>query len=71
MPLKKKIARPLAGHDSNSLVKALRNSQKLVYGVDDRQDIFQVTDPAVLVRADSTVSLIFSSCHSQNVKAAG
>ena len=60
MPLKKKIARPrpLAGHDLNSLVKALRNSQKLVYGVDDRQDIFQVTDQAVLARADSTMSLI-------------
>jgi len=55
---KKKAAAPLAQADTASLVKALRDSQKLVYGVDDRQDIFQVTDPVVLARADSTVSLI-------------
>jgi V8-like Glu-specific endopeptidase len=55
---KRKSASPLVQADSASLVKALKDAQKLVYGVDDRKDIFQVTDPAVLARADSTVSLI-------------
>lgn len=55
--LAKKV-RPLAQYDSMTLAKALRNSQKLVYGMDDRLDLYQVMDSDVRARAESVVSLI-------------
>jgi hypothetical protein len=58
MPLTKRAARPLAHHDTAKLVKALRDAQKLVYGVDDRQDVYLVTDPDIHLRADSVAGLI-------------
>ena len=50
--------RPLAQYDSKTLHKALIRAQKLVYGVDDRQDIYQISDDRILKLADSVVSLI-------------
>lgn len=43
------------------LADALRSVQKVVYGTDDRQDVYQVNDPALLRDADSTVALVQAS----------
>src|SRR5688572_30220120 len=43
--------------DSATLAETLRGRQEVVYGVDDRQDVFQVTDPAILNDVDSVVAL--------------
>ncbi|MDJ0893859.1 MAG: serine protease [Alphaproteobacteria bacterium] len=48
----------LAGYDTPTLVKALREAQKVIYEIDDRDDIFNVTDPSVRSNADSVVSLV-------------
>ena len=53
-----KTVRPLSEFGTKALVGALKASQKLVYGVDDRQELFSVTDSDVLRSADSVVSLI-------------
>lgn len=53
-----KMARPLSEFGMKGLVDALKASQKLVYGMDDRQELFSVTDSDVLRSADSVVSLI-------------
>ena len=57
-PLTKGAPRPLAHFDTVNLVKTLRDTQKLVYGVDDRHDLYQVTDPNIHMRADSVAGLI-------------
>ncbi len=54
----KRGARPLSHIDTGHLVKALRDAQKLVYGIDDRVDMHQVTDPDILMRAEAVASLI-------------
>lgn len=56
--LKKRAAGPLAQLDTGNLVKALRDAQKLVYGVDDRLDMYQVTDPDILLRAEAVAALV-------------
>lgn len=43
--------------DSKTLVETLKNNQKVIYGTDDRADIFQIDDPAILNDADSVVAL--------------
>ncbi|MFE7630190.1 trypsin-like serine peptidase [Kocuria sp. NPDC057446] len=40
------------------LVQALRVGQRVIYGTDDRQDVYQVTDTALLRDADSSVALV-------------
>jgi hypothetical protein len=47
--------------DSQSIAKAVTAQQKVIYGTDDRQDIFEVTDPASLKDIDSVVSLFDAS----------
>ncbi|MGI9356492.1 MAG: trypsin-like serine peptidase [Rhizobiaceae bacterium] len=47
-----------ADKDTDSLIRALRADQKVVYGVDDRVDVHQVTDPDVQRNVMSVVSLI-------------
>ncbi|WP_231331706.1 trypsin-like peptidase domain-containing protein [Actinomadura graeca] len=47
----------LDGVDDASLIKVLREKQKVIYGVDDRLDIFQVRNPADLADADSVVAI--------------
>ncbi|MGK7940655.1 MAG: serine protease [Crocosphaera sp.] len=53
-----KNKRDLAEYDPKALQKELKRSEKLVYGVDDRQDLYQVTDRQIMTLADSVVSLI-------------
>jgi Trypsin-like peptidase domain len=43
--------------DSETLVKVLKNNQKVIYGTDERLDIFQIQDQAILNDADSVVAL--------------
>lgn len=43
---------------SEELVEALRAAQKVIYGTDDRLDLFQVTDTAHRAAADSVVMLV-------------
>ncbi|MCZ8190224.1 MAG: serine protease [Microcystis sp. LE19-338.1B] len=47
--------------DNETLIKAVKASQKGIYGVDDRQDLFEITDPALKSDADSVVSLFMAS----------
>lgn len=41
-----------------ALCKQLNRDQKLVYGVDDRLDIYEISDPTILALAESIVSLV-------------
>jgi hypothetical protein len=52
-PLGKKLTQLEAG----ALFKLLRDEQKVVYGVDDRKDLFSVTDEAIRQDADAVVAL--------------
>lgn len=61
-----KNLRELAEYESTILHKELKRSQKLVYGVDDRQDLYQVSDQRIRNLADSVVSLIDVSRISDN-----
>jgi hypothetical protein len=47
----------LEGLETEDLVDELLNKQKVIYGVDDRQDLFSVQDPAVQQDADGVVAL--------------
>lgn len=47
----------LSGFDSESIAQVLKAKQKLIYGTDDRQDVFQITDEAILNDVDSVVAL--------------
>lgn len=48
---------PLAEYDTDKIVESVINRQKVIYGVDNRQDLFSVTDQAIRASADSVVSL--------------
>jgi Trypsin-like peptidase domain len=48
---------PLAQFATSVLADAVRDQQKVIYGTDDRKDLFEVTDPAVRADANSVVSL--------------
>jgi S1-C subfamily serine protease len=50
----------LSQYDGDALYGALRSQQKVIYGVDNRVDVFIVSDQATLDDADSVVAL-FSS----------
>ncbi|SFE82394.1 trypsin-like peptidase domain-containing protein [Blastococcus tunisiensis] len=52
---------PLAAIPTGELVAAVLDEQKVVYGVDDRRDLFEVTDPAVQRDADAVVALLRES----------
>ena len=43
--------------DTETLIKALRDRQRLVYGVDDRQDFFEIESAGAKGNADSVVAL--------------
>ena len=51
----------LAGFDSAAIAATLVGMQKVIYGTDNRVDLFQVTDQAVLNDADSVVALFWSA----------
>lgn len=51
----------LAEFDTPAIVEALRTQQKVIYGTDDRQDVFAVADQAQVADADSVVALFSST----------
>jgi hypothetical protein len=48
----------LAGIDSAEIADKVREEQKLVYGVDDRKDLFEIINPKVRANAATVVSLV-------------
>ncbi|MHA2252747.1 MAG: trypsin-like serine peptidase [Candidatus Kariarchaeaceae archaeon] len=48
-------------YSHQTVTKALKSSQKVIYGVDDREDLYQVDDQPILDMADSVVSLFWAS----------
>ncbi|MCL3860432.1 trypsin-like peptidase domain-containing protein [Actinotalea sp. K2] len=50
----------------DELATALRTVQKAIYGTDDRQDVYQVSDAALLADADSSVAVIPSTSLTDN-----
>jgi hypothetical protein len=46
---------------TDEIVEELIKRQKVIYGVDDRQDLFAVSDAAVLQDADGAVALFDAS----------
>jgi hypothetical protein len=48
----------LDAFDTTEIVKALRDLQKVIYGTDDRRDMYMVTDRRILKDAESVVALI-------------
>lgn len=56
----------LASASDEAIAEALKHAQKAIYGTDDRQDVFQVFDAALLADADSTVALIRPSAITDN-----
>ncbi len=55
------IEKPVAdleAFDTREIVKALRDLQKVIYGTDDRRDMYRVTDRRILKDAESVVALI-------------
>ena len=48
---------PLADIDTAQILETVIAKQKVIYGVDNRQDLFAVADQAILDSADSVVSL--------------
>ncbi len=51
----------LAGFDSESIFEFARASQEVIYGIDDRRDVFEVDDTDLLADADSVVALFRES----------
>lgn len=56
----------LADVPDEALVEALNMTQKVIYGTDNRQDVFEVTDQAALNDVDSVVALFQSGSVSAN-----
>ena len=56
----------LADVSTEALADSLRNVQKVIYGTDDRRDVHQVTDTALLRDADSVVALINAASVTDN-----
>jgi len=46
---------------TEDIVDAMKNTEKVIYGTDDRKDMYTVLDPLVLTDAGSVVALIRSS----------
>lgn len=44
--------------ESADITRVLQDKQRVIYGTDDRRDMYQVTDPTILNDADSVVVLI-------------
>ncbi len=49
---------PLADYDTDKIVENVKARQRVIYGVDNREDLFNITDQAILNSADSVVSLL-------------
>jgi len=55
------VEKDLEDISSETIVKAVKAQQKSIYGTDDRIDTFHVTDPRILNRVDSVVSLFWAN----------
>ena len=51
----------LESYDTEDIAAALRGQQKVIYGTDDRVDMYQVTDRRILTDADTVVALVDAS----------
>ena len=60
------VGEEYANVDTEKLTEILTSTQKVIYGVDDRQDLFQVTDPALLEDADCVVSIFGANAITDN-----
>jgi hypothetical protein len=60
------VGEEYANVDTEKLIEILTSTQKVIYGVDDRQDLFQVTDPALLDDADCVVAIFRSVAVTDN-----
>jgi hypothetical protein len=49
---------PFAGVPTPTLIRRLRAHQRAIYGTDDRRDVYQVSDAAILTVADSVAALV-------------
>ncbi len=54
-------ARDLAGVPTGELVQAAKGRQRVIYGTDNRQDLYQVTKAAVRRSAEAVVALVKAS----------
>ena len=48
--------------DSEIIARELRDKQKVIYGTDNRVDLFQINDPLILGTADGVVALFDRAC---------
>lgn len=60
------LRRQLRRFDTKEIIGVVRSQQKVVYGVDNRMDLYEVTDPAILADAASVVSIVSESGLSDN-----
>jgi hypothetical protein len=51
------INEQLQGYDDHTIVAVLVEKQKVIYGVDDRKDLYEVEDEELLADADAVVAL--------------
>jgi len=56
----------LESYESKDIASALRGMQKVIYGTDDRVDIYNVTDPHLHTDDDSVVALVNASAITDN-----
>ncbi len=59
-------ARDLAGVPTGELVRAAKGRQRVIYGSDNRQDIYQVSKPTVRRSADAVVALVKAADLNEN-----
>jgi len=60
------LRRELESFDTPSIIEAVIREQRSIYGEDNRQDLFEVTDSAILNNADSVVSFWATSWITDN-----
>lgn len=56
----------LEAYATKDIAVALRGQQKVIYGTDDREDMYDVTDLHILTDADSVVALVNASDVTEN-----
>ncbi len=51
----------LESYGTEEITKAVRDAQRVIYGTDDRQDIYEIGDPSLLTDTASVVALLDAS----------
>lgn len=59
-------AKSLEEFDDEAVITALRGKQKVIYGLDDRIDIFELIDPADIADSDCVVALFSANSVTDN-----